>query len=169
MLARTRNEKLASEFEAAGAYVERIHCGDFEAHLRSLGNQVGNSRIEISYGSGGLPEGFLAAPYAHALGGEILLRAAPDAEMHAAILKSKCGEMLGRVYQKRDMMSPKDCVLAMAGITDTSLVPGVRYESQADRTRVSVLTASPALPTRMRCFEFSFATGWEMREMLKPH
>ena len=77
VLDRARHEKLIEEIRAAGARIRLIGDGDLTA---AIGAAVVGSGVDVVMGSGGAPEGVLAAAAMRCLGGEIFGRLVLDTE-----------------------------------------------------------------------------------------
>lgn len=172
MLERPWNKVAMEEFEAAGARIKRIMAGDFEEHIRAARAVSPGGPIHISYGIGGLPEGIIAVPYMRFTGAELLLMPVPIG------LERSVHENGQPHFDTSTMITSKDCLLGIAGISDAGypgIVPGARYCQESNTLHVTVLVASPLLKTCRR-FEASFnrdtgswlaeteATEWDFSE-----
>ena len=95
-------------------------------------------------GIGGAPEGVLTAAALKCLGGEIQARFRyRSPEEHAR------GEAMGhgdesRVYTTEDLASGEQLVFAATGVTDGSLMRGVRFFGDGTRTSSIVMQSDPA-------------------------
>ena len=77
VLDRTRHEQLIEEIRDAGARIRLIGDGDLTA---AIGAAVVGSGVDVVMGSGGAPEGVLAAAAMRCLGGEIFGRLVLDSD-----------------------------------------------------------------------------------------
>jgi fructose-1,6-bisphosphatase II len=94
-------------------------------------------------GSGGAPEGVLTAAALRCLGGEILARLVVDGREHEERCRAMGIRDLRRVYRARDLAPGKNIVFAATGVTDGSLVKGVRAFGTGSRTMSLVLQSEP--------------------------
>jgi fructose-1,6-bisphosphatase II len=83
--------------------------------------------VDLYWGIGGSPEGILTAAALKSLGGEMLLRMWPrDLEERTGVLKEISEEELTRVYRVGDLVRGQSAIFCATGISDSSLLPGVR-------------------------------------------
>ncbi|MDE0344918.1 MAG: class II fructose-bisphosphatase [Boseongicola sp.] len=124
VLERPRHEDMIADIRTTGAAVRMITDGDVAAVIHCAEPDTG---IDMYMGAGGAPEGVLAAAALKCMGGQILgrLRFRNDAEKERA---RKAGiEDLDRVYS-RDEMVQGDVIFAATGVTDGSMLPGIKRE-----------------------------------------
>ncbi|MDE0523565.1 MAG: class II fructose-bisphosphatase [Boseongicola sp.] len=124
VLERPRHEDMIANIRTTGAAVRLITDGDVAAVIHCAEPDTG---IDMYMGAGGAPEGVLAAAALKCMGGQILgqLRFRNDAEKERA---RKAGiEDLDRVYS-RDEMVQGDVIFAATGVTDGSMLPGIKRE-----------------------------------------
>lgn len=122
MLERPRHEKFIEEAREAGASVRLITDGDVAGIIATTDAKTG---IDIYFGIGGAPEGVLAASALRCLGGQMQGRLVfrNDDERERA---AKWGITdLERKYRLHDMASG-DVIFAATGVTDGSMLRGVR-------------------------------------------
>ena len=122
VLERPRHEDMIADIRTTGAAVRLITDGDVAAVIHCAEPDTG---IDMYMGAGGAPEGVLAAAALKCMGGQILgrLRFRNDAEKERA---RKAGiEDLDRVYS-RDEMVQGDVIFAATGVTDGSMLPGIK-------------------------------------------
>ena len=84
-------------------------------------------------GTGGAPEGVLAAAALKCIGGEIQGRFVPRNEGERARLDT-AGVDLERVYRTNDLAPGQHIVFSATGITNGDLVRGVKFFKQGART-----------------------------------
>ena len=122
VLERPRHEALVSEIRAAGARVKFIMDGDVAGAIAA----ARGAGVDMLLGTGGTPEGIIAACAVKATGGMIQGRLAPtdDEERQRAI---DAGHDLDRVLTTDDLVTSDNCYFAATGITDGDLLRGVRY------------------------------------------
>ncbi len=94
--------------------------------------------IDIYLGSGGAPEGVLAAAALRCIGGQMQGRLILDSEdKRARALKMGITEP-NRKY-RADELASGDVLFAATGVTDGSLLHGVRYRRDSVRTSTVVM------------------------------
>jgi fructose-1,6-bisphosphatase II len=125
VLDRPRHEGLIKEIRAAGARIRFLIDGDVAGAIIAVMPGTG---VDLLAGTGGTPEGVLAACALRCLGGEMLGRliARDDTERRAAL---EGGYDLDRILTTMDLVSGDDVFFAATGITDGALLKGVRFET----------------------------------------
>ncbi len=123
-LNRPRHADIIARVRKAGAALRLITDGDITA---AVSPSLADSGVDLYYGIGGSPEGILTAAALKALGGEMLLRMWPrdDAE-RADVLKTTSETDLTRIYKTGDLVRGDSSIFCATGISDSSLLPGVR-------------------------------------------
>jgi fructose-1,6-bisphosphatase class II len=140
VLDRPRHEKLVKEIRASGARIRLIGDGDLSAGIAAA---VSGTGVHAVMGTGGAPEGVLTGAAMRCLNGEIfgrLVNAKPGDEERA---KAMGIENLNRVYTSQDLASGRDIVFAATGVTDGSLMKGVRFFGDGIRTSSLVMQTTP--------------------------
>ena len=130
ILDRPRHEQLLREVRAAGSRVKLIGDGDVIAALSAA---VQGTNVHAVMGTGGAPEGVLAAAAMKCLGGEIQGRFAPRNEAERERLEGM-GADSERVYRTDDLAPGKHIVFSATGITDGELLRGVKFFRGGART-----------------------------------
>jgi fructose-1,6-bisphosphatase II / sedoheptulose-1,7-bisphosphatase len=138
VLDRPRHEALIAELRALGCGVMLIPDGDVAGVIAVTDP---DTTIDIYMGSGGAPEGVLAAAALRCVGGQfkgrLLFR--NDAERARA---AKWGvEDLNRIYDLEDL-AQGDVIFAATGVTDGSLLKGVKRRKNCINTESVVMRAS---------------------------
>jgi fructose-1,6-bisphosphatase II / sedoheptulose-1,7-bisphosphatase len=122
VLDRPRHEKLIAQLRAIGCGVMLIPDGDIAGVIATTDPETG---IDIYMGSGGAPEGVLACAALRCVGGQFkgrLLFRNDDERLRAR----KWGITdLDRIYDLNDL-ARGDCIFAATGVTDGSLLGGVK-------------------------------------------
>jgi fructose-1,6-bisphosphatase II len=124
VLDRPRHADLVTAIRAAGARIRFLLDGDVAGSIMAVTPTTG---VDMLVGVGGTPEGVLAACALRCLGGEIFGRliARDDAE-RTAILDA--GYDMDRTLTTTDLVSGDNVFFAATGVTDGSLLRGVRFE-----------------------------------------
>ena len=133
ILDRPRHAKLIEDVRAAGAAVRLIGDGDIAGVIHTTEPQ--DTGIDIYMGVGGAPEGVLAAAALRCIGGQIQGRLVATERARAAGIVD-----LARKYTMRDMAAG-DVSFAATGITDGSLLEGVRLARNTIFTHSVVMRA----------------------------
>ncbi|PFG15213.1 class II fructose-bisphosphatase [Bacillus sp. es.036] len=138
ILDRKRHEKIIEEVRAAGARIKLISDGDVAAAINTAFDDTG---VDILFGSGGAPEGVLAAVALKCLGGEIQGKLLPQNEEEL----KRCNEMgihdVSRVLYMEDLVKGEDAIFAATGVTDGELLKGVRFQGTSGTTQSVVMRA----------------------------
>jgi len=139
ILARERHAQLIQDVRSAGARIKLIDDGDLTAAI-SVG--IAGTAVHAVMGTGGAPEGVLAAAALRCLGGEILarLRFRSNEERQRAKKMGITDE--SRVYRTEDLASGKDLRFIATGVTDGELLQGVRFFNKGVRTHSVLLDSS---------------------------
>jgi fructose-1,6-bisphosphatase II / sedoheptulose-1,7-bisphosphatase len=125
VLERPRHEDMIAELRSTGAAIRLITDGDVAGVMHCAEPDM--TGIDMYMGSGGAPEGVLAAAALKCMGGQIFgrLMFRNDDERGRA---TKAGiTNFDRVYTRDDMVTG-DVIFAATGVTDGSLVPGIKRE-----------------------------------------
>jgi fructose-1,6-bisphosphatase II / sedoheptulose-1,7-bisphosphatase len=135
VLDRPRHAELIAELRAIGCGVVLIGDGDVAGVIATTNP---DTTIDMYMGSGGAPEGVLAAAALRCVGGQFngkLLFRNEDERGRAR----KWGiEDLDRIYKLEDL-AKGDCIFAATGVTDGSLLQGVKYKKAGCMTTESVV------------------------------
>jgi fructose-1,6-bisphosphatase II len=138
ILDRPRHAKLIEEVRSAGARIKLISDGDVAAAINTAFPDTG---VDILFGSGGAPEGVLAAVALKCLGGEIQGRLLPENEEQFERCKKMGIEDPNKVLRLEDMVKGDDAIFAATGVTDGELLRGVRYKGTTATTHSLVMRA----------------------------
>ena len=154
VLDRPRHEKLIAELREIGCGIMLIPDGDVAGVIATTNP---DTTIDIYMGSGGAPEGVLAAAALRCVGGQFkgrLLFRNDDEKARAY----KWGiEDLNKIYDLEEL-AKGDCIFAATGVTDGSLLDGVkRLKSGVMTTESVVMRASSGT---VRWVKGEHHTGW---------
>ncbi len=124
ILDRERHQELINEVRQCGARIRLIPDGDVAGALMAA---IPESGIDVLMGTGGSPEGVLAACAMRCLGGNIQCKlvARTDEEKKRV---ADYGYRLNQVLMLEDLVSSEDVFFAATGITTGELLRGVDYK-----------------------------------------
>lgn len=144
ILDRPRHADLVEEVRATGARTRMILDGDVAGAIAACRENTG---VDVMLGTGGTPEGIVAACAIKATGGVIQGRLAPkdDEEKQKAL---DAGHDLGAVLSTNDLVTGNNCFFAATGVTDGDLLRGVRYSGDRISTQ-SIVMRSKSGTVRM--------------------
>ncbi|KMM36632.1 class II fructose-bisphosphatase [Guptibacillus hwajinpoensis] len=138
ILDRKRHEKIIEEVRSAGARIKLISDGDVAAAINTAFDDTG---VDILFGSGGAPEGVLAAVALKCLGGEIQGKLLPQNDEELARCQQMGIEDVSRVLYMEDLVKGEDAIFAATGVTDGELLKGVRFKGTSGTTQSVVMRA----------------------------
>lgn len=135
VLDRERHHEAMARIRAIGARVYIFAEGDVAAAIAAATRGTG---IDLMYTIGGTPEAVVAAAALKCLGGAIQGRLRPrsDAERKAVV---DAGYDIDRVLTTDVLVKGDDVFFAATGITDGSLLRGVRYSPEGATTESVVM------------------------------
>ena len=135
ILDRDRHHDLIAEVRASGARIRLITDGDVAGAISTAWPETG---VDILIGTGGTPEGVIAAAALKSMGGEILGRLwAPSEEDRRTAVEA--GYDFDAVLTTDDLVKGDNCFFAATGITDGELLQGVRYHDFGATTQSLVM------------------------------
>ncbi len=138
VLDRPRHEALIAELRAIGCGIMLIPDGDVAGVIATTDP---DTTIDIYMGQGGAPEGVLAAAALRCVGGQIQGRLVFRNEDERARARKWGIEDLDKVYTLDDL-AKGDCIFAATGVTDGSLLEGVKRMRGRMTTESVVMRAS---------------------------
>jgi hypothetical protein len=143
-LNRPRHSELIEQVRDTGARIRLISDGDVAGAIAAARPESGT---DILLGTGGTPEGIIAAAAMRCLGGVLQGRLAPtdDAERQKAI---DAGHDLDRILGTQDLVAGENVFFTATGITDGDLLRGVRYSGGGAQTQ-SIVMRSKSGTVRM--------------------
>ena len=146
VLERPRHEDLIAEIRDTGASIRLITDGDVAGVIHCAESEI--TGIDMYMGSGGAPEGVLAASALKCMGGQMwgkLLFRNDDERARAA----KAGITdLNRIYARDDMVT-RDVIFAATGVTNGSIVQGVKREPGYLTTETLLMRSNTGSVRRM--------------------
>ncbi len=135
VLDRPRHEALIAELRGLGCGIMLIPDGDVAGVIATTNPETG---IDMYMGSGGAPEGVLAAAALRCVGGQIQGRLLFRNEDERARARRWGISDFDRVYALEDM-AKGDCIFAATGVTDGSMLKGVKRRKDGTVTTESVV------------------------------
>jgi len=125
VLDRPRHAEMIAEIRSTGAAIRLITDGDVAGVMHCA--DPARTGIDMYMGSGGAPEGVLAAAALKCMGGQIFGKLIFRNDDERARAKKAGITNFDRVYTRDDMVTG-DVIFAATGVTDGSLLPGIKRE-----------------------------------------
>jgi len=141
VLDRPRHEQLIHEIRATGARIRLIGDGDLSAGITAA---VRGSGVHAVMGTGGAPEGVLTAAAMRCLNGEIFARLVVSKPEHEERCRAMGITDFQKVYTSKDLASGENIIFAATGVTDGTLMKGVRFFGDGVRTSSLIMHSKPA-------------------------
>jgi fructose-1,6-bisphosphatase class II len=150
VLERPRHKKLISDIRSAGARIRLITDGDLSAGISAA---VAGSGVHAVMGTGGAPEGVLTAAAMKCLNGQIIARFVlkdqlEDLEDRNKIPADAAERMRAmgihdpaRIFDTDDLAPGKKIVFVASGVTDGTILKGVRFFGTGIRTNSIIMSA----------------------------
>ena len=135
VLDRDRHAGIIAELRALGCGIQLIPDGDVAGVISTTDPDTG---IDVYFGTGGAPEGVLAAAALACIGGQIQGRLVFRNDDERARAKRWGIDDLDRIYALEDM-AKGDCIFAATGVTDGSLLDGVKRRKDGCVTTESIV------------------------------
>ena len=140
VLDRPRHADLIEEIRSAGARIRLIGDGDLSAGITAA---VVGSGVHAVMGTGGAPEGVLTAAAMRCLNGEIYARLVVSKPEHEERCRAMGITDFKRIYKSRDLASGDRIIFAATGVTDGTLMRGVRFFGDGTRTQSVIMQTHP--------------------------
>ena len=140
VLDRERHEQLIADIRATGARIRLIGDGDLSAGIAAA---VVHSGVHAVMGTGGAPEGVLTAAAMRCLNGEIFARLVVKKPEHEERCRAMGITDFKKVYTAKDLAPGKDIIFAATGVTDGTLMRGVRFFGDGTRTSSVIMQNHP--------------------------
>ena len=146
VLERPRHEEMVKELRATGCAIRLITDGDVAGVIHCA--EAHKTGIDMYMGSGGAPEGVLAASALKCMGGQFygqLLFRNDDEKARAA----RAGITdLDRIYT-RDELVTRDVIFAATGVTNGSIVSGIRKDGKYLETETILMRSKSGSVRRL--------------------
>jgi fructose-1,6-bisphosphatase/sedoheptulose 1,7-bisphosphatase-like protein len=95
-------------------------------------------------GTGGAPEGVLTAAAMRCLNGEIFARLVVSTPEHEERCRAMGITDFRKIYKSADLASGQNLIFAATGVTDGTLMKGVRFFGDGTRTSSLIMQSTPA-------------------------
>jgi fructose-1,6-bisphosphatase class II len=150
VLDRPRHTKLIADIRETGARIRLITDGDLSAGISAA---VAGSGVHAVMGIGGAPEGVITAAAMRCLNGEIQVRFVLKEQLEQREDRDKISDNLvqrmkemgiedpRRVYDTNELARGRRIVFAACGVTDGTIMRGVRFFGGGTRTHSLVMTS----------------------------
>ncbi|WP_194096650.1 class II fructose-bisphosphatase [Marivivens aquimaris] len=125
VLERPRHDEMIRELRSTGAAIRLITDGDVAGVMHCA--ETEKTGIDMYMGSGGAPEGVLAAAALKCMGGQFYGKLLFRNEDEKGRARKAGITNFDRVYTRDDLVTG-DVIFAATGVTDGSLVPGIKRE-----------------------------------------
>ena len=135
VLDKPRHQNLIAEIRKAGARIQLHSDGDVAGALMAVDPR---SEVDIMMGTGGTPEGVLAACAIKGMGGQMLARLDPQSYVEKDAIVD-AGIDMRAVLTVNDLVKSDDCFFAATGISGGDFLRGVRYSARHAVTHSLVL------------------------------
>jgi fructose-1,6-bisphosphatase II / sedoheptulose-1,7-bisphosphatase len=135
VLDRPRHAELIAELRALGCGIQLIPDGDVAGVIATTNE---DTNIDLYMGSGGAPEGVLAAAALRCVGGQFNGRLLFRNDDERARARKWGIADLNRIYRLEEL-AKGDCIFAATGVTDGSLLDGVKRRKNGTMTTESVV------------------------------
>ena len=147
ILDRPRHAELIAAVRRAGAAVQLIPDGDIAGVIWTT--DPDETGIDIYLGSGGAPEGVLAAAALRCIGGQIEGRLMPSSDEQRIRAKKMGISDINRKFKLEDMAAA-DVIFSATGVTDGSLLDGVRFHGDFAETETLVMRSRTGTVRRIK-------------------
>jgi fructose-1,6-bisphosphatase II / sedoheptulose-1,7-bisphosphatase len=147
ILERPRHEDMIADVRSTGAAIRLITDGDVAGVMHCA--EPDQTGIDMYLGTGGAPEGVLAAAALKCMGGQIYGRLVFRSEDEKERATRAGITDFNRIYS-RDEMVTEDVIFAASGVTGGSLLPGIRREPGWVTTETLIMRSKTGSVRRMQ-------------------
>ena len=152
VLDKPRHKKLIEDIRSTGARIQLHTDGDVAGALMAVDPR---SEVDVMMGTGGTPEGVLAACAIKGMGGQILARLDPQSYVEKEAI-NEAGIDIREVLTVHDLVRSDDCFFAATGISGGDFLRGVRYSARHAVTHSLVLRGKTDYVPRVVYFRMDF-------------
>ncbi len=147
LLDRARHAKIIQEVRTTGASVQLIPDGDIAGIIWTTDPK--ETGVDIYFGSGGAPEGVLAAAALRSIGGQMQGRLAPSDDGER-VRAAKMGiDDIDRKFRLEELAA-NDVIFSASGVTSGSMLDGVKFNGDIIETETVVMRSKTGTVRRVR-------------------
>ncbi|MBI1327396.1 MAG: class II fructose-bisphosphatase [Alphaproteobacteria bacterium] len=146
ILDRPRHEEIIKAARRAGARITLIPDGDVSAVIATTTSESG---IDVYIGTGGAPEGVLAAAALQCTGGNILGRLIFRNDGEKARAEKQGIKDFNKIYTLNELAKPGNVMFAATGVTDGTMLRGVRISHGIATTESIVMRSKSGTVRRI--------------------
>lgn len=146
ILDRPRHAELIKGVREAGARIVLIGDGDVSAVIATTEPDTG---IDLYVGNGGAPEGVLAAAALQCTGGAMLGRLVFHTDIERERAEKWGISDLNAIYTTNDLAKPDNVMFAATGVTDGTMLRGVRRYAGGAKTSTIVMRSKSGTVRRI--------------------
>jgi fructose-1,6-bisphosphatase II / sedoheptulose-1,7-bisphosphatase len=165
ILDRPRHQELIDTVRKAGAAIRLIPDGDIAGVIWTT--DAAQTGIDVYLGSGGAPEGVLAAAALRCIGGQMQGRLSPERHSEKErpdLIKRAASMGITDIRRKYSMaeMAADDVIFSATGVTSGSLLEGVRFHQEFAETETVVMRSKTGTVRRIKTtFRDLEMKGWD--------
>ena len=148
ILDRPRHEELIIEVRKAGARISMIGDGDVQAAIAA---GMPNTGIDVLMGTGGAPEGVIAAAALRCVGGNFQGRLVFTKEEQKERAKKMGIQDLNKIYQMEEL-AKGHVMFCATGVTDGSMLKGVKFSGGLATTHSVVMRSQTGTVRYIRAY-----------------
>jgi fructose-1,6-bisphosphatase II len=137
VLDKPRHEQLIQQIRLAGARIQLHTDGDVSGALMTVDP---HAEVDVMMGTGGSPEGVLAACAIKGMGGQMLCRLDPQSYVEQEAIQN-AGIDVREVLTAENLVRSNDAFFAATGISGGSFLRGVRYTGHGAVTHSMIIRA----------------------------
>lgn len=162
VLDRPRHDEIIKGIREAGARITLIGDGDVSAVIATTEAETG---IDLYVGTGGAPEGVLAAAALQCVGGSMLGRLVFRNDDERARADKWGIKDYDKVYTTDELAKPGNVMFAATGVTSGTMLPGVRrYPGGATTHSIVMRSKSGTMRHIKAVHNFDVKTGFAPRD-----
>ena len=135
VLDKPRHQQLIKDIRAAGARIQLHTDGDVSGALMAVDPR---SEVDLMMGTGGTPEGVIAACAIRGMGGQMLARLDPQSEKERQSILD-AGILLTETLCVETLVNTDEVFFAATGISGGTFIGGVRYDGTGATTHSLVI------------------------------
>jgi fructose-1,6-bisphosphatase II / sedoheptulose-1,7-bisphosphatase len=139
VLDRPRHAKIIEDIRSVGAAILLIGDGDVAGVIHTTDPE--ETGVDIYFGTGGAPEGVLAAAALRCIGGQMQGRLVLDTPEKVARAKNMGVEDPDKIYDMAEM-AKGDVLFAASGVTDGNMLDGVKFGKGEIHTHTVVMRSA---------------------------